>query len=184
MNQSKSIILFLLFIYSEFTIGQEYIPVNISILFSPKNGVAENLCKILIKEQGEVLILASKFSSNMLESCLTNIQKHGRRVRLVLDSKFVTSNSGKLKRLLKSGVCVYSDSMHNTAHNKVVVAGNDFVFSGSYNFTDDSEYSNAENGIFIRSNEVNRIYKSEFFNHSNHSVLVNSKFTMLDQCVR
>lgn len=182
MSRSKKILFLPLFFYLVFAIGQDYTPANISILFSPKNGIAENLCKILNKEQNEVLILASKFSGDILENCLINIQKHGRRVRLVLDSKFITSDSGKLKRLLKSGVCVYSDSMHNTSHNKVVVAGNDFVFTGSYNFTDDSEYNNAENGIFIRSNEINKIYKTEFLNHLNHSSLVKSKFMTSDQC--
>lgn len=168
--------------FSSSLMANEYYNANVVIKFTPEDRVSDYLCGVISQSHGDVLLMGSKFTSKAFSDCLINIKKQGRHVRLVLDSKFINNNISKLTRMLKSGICVYSDSMHNTAHNKFIISGNDFVFSGSYNFSDDSEYKNAENGVFIRSFEINQTYTTEFFKHLNHSILLESNFGKSDQC--
>lgn len=171
----------LLFVVNVF--AQDYSNANVAIGFSPNGSIASDICKSIKAERGDIFIMASKFSSKVLEKCLLDVQSPSRKINIIVDSKFIGQNLIKLKALSKSGVCIYSDSTHNTAHNKVIISGNDFVFSGSYNFTDDSEYKNSENGIFIRSREINKKFMDEFQLHLKHSVLVNSKKFTSEQCL-
>lgn len=182
MNKTSSIVVIITTFFIPVVMSQTYIAADVAIKFTSDGTLAKNLCESIVVEQGDVLILASKFSSKMLEQCLIDINKSGRRIFLILDSKFVFSRPAKVSALSKAGVCVYSDFDHNTAHNKVVISGNKFVFTGSYNFTDDSEHLNSENGVFIRSSEVNEIYRREFAKHLKHSSLIPSKYLAGDQC--
>lgn len=176
----------LIFIASFFLVvraaAQDYSSANIAIGFSPNGSISSVICKSITAERGDIFILTSKFSSKALENCLLDIQSPSRKIYIIVDSKFIEENFQKLKVLSKSGVCIYSDSVHHTAHNKVIISGNDFVFSGSYNFTDDSEYKNSENGIFIRSRDVYKKFTDEFHAHLKHSVLVKSKKFTPEQC--
>lgn len=169
-------------LFTSLVMGQSFTTADVAVSFSSDGSIADEICKSIVKTQGDVLILGSKFSNKSLEKCIVRIQQSGRVVRLILDSKFLLTNSAKIMRLAKSKVCIYSDSNHNAAHNKVIVFGDNLVFSGSYNFTAESDKFNAENGIFIKSTEINRAYKNEFYKHLKHSGLINSKFAPPDHC--
>lgn len=182
MSRNNLLIFCVTFLFVLKVGAQDYNSASVAIEFSQNGSIASDICKTVTAERGDIFIMASKFSSKALENCLLDIQSPSRKINIIVDAKFIDSNLPKLKTLSKSGVCIYSDSVHHTAHNKVIISGNDFVFSGSYNFTDDSEYKNSENGIFIRSRDVYKKFTDEFHAHLKHSVLVKSKKFTPEQC--
>lgn len=162
--------------------SQTYENASIAVRFSPNGGVAKQICKLLEAEPGNIFILASKFSNKLLEDCLIRIKQSGRDVRLVVDSKFANERPKGLSKLDKFGICVYSDDKHNTAHNKIIVAGNDLIISGSYNFNDDSENLNSENTLFIKSQNLHTIFSVEFYKHVKHSIYTFSSASHENRC--
>ncbi len=160
----------------------DYYRANVAAAFSKTTNINRDLCNAISSETGNIYIMASKFSSNVLKNCIVNLIATDRRVFLLIDSKYFDKNSKAIRTLSSSEICVYVDSIHNTFHNKVILAGTDFVFTGSYNFSDEAEYQNAENAVFIRSPEIYKAYKHEFSKHLYHSAMLKIKNALSEKC--
>jgi phosphatidylserine/phosphatidylglycerophosphate/cardiolipin synthase-like enzyme len=81
--------------------------------------------------------------------------------------------------LLKAAkVPVFTDGMHSSAHNKIVLIDareeQPVLVTGSFNFTFAAQYRNAENLLVIRGNrELARAYLDNWERHRAHSVPFN-----------
>ena len=60
---------------------------------------------------------------------------------------------------------VRGNKAHRIFHNKVMIIDSDIVVTGSYNFTNSAEKSNAENMIILRSAPLAQQYYKNFISH-------------------
>lgn len=142
----------------------------VKVCFSPGGSCTAEIITEIDKAKREVLVQAYSFTSSPIRSALIRASNRGVRVEVILDrgeqvrQKHLTSTI-----LKKSGVPVYIDDKHVSAHNKVMVIDEETVITGSFNFTYSAESKNAENVITLKSSDLARVYTRNWSYHKDHS---------------
>ena len=136
---------------------------QVEVLFSPDDGVAERLVELVQGAQESVLFLAYSFTSDDLALAMIDRARSGVRVAGVMEANQYRSNMGtEYDRLRKSGVQVRLDGNPNRMHHKVLIVDGRVVVTGSYNFSQSAETRNDENTLVIHSPELAQAFVEEF----------------------
>jgi len=64
---------------------------------------------------------------------------------------------------------VLTDKAHKIAHNKVMIIDGAVVITGSFNFSDNAEKSNAENLLVVVDKKIAAEYIQNWKKHQEHS---------------
>lgn len=151
------------------------------VKFSPKGGTEEFLVKYIRSAVQEIYVQAYNFTDVDIAKTLVAEKESGVFVKVILDKSNLTapSSAAALKILTDSQVTVAIDSKHRIAHNKIIIVdpnGPDPKFqTGSYNYSESAETSNAENALVCRSKDGAKVYLAEWLKHFEHSKLYQVK---------
>ena len=142
----------------------------IKVFFSPKGGCLKGIIKEIEMGTREILVQAYSFSSTPIRNALINAQKRGAKVEIIFDQDGQKDQNYKTaKAFLKSGVAVYLDGNHASAHNKLIIIDRETVLTGSFNFTYSAETKNAENVLIVKSKALAGLYAENWYSHVKHS---------------
>ena len=122
-----------------------------------------------------VLVQAYSFTSAPIAKAITEAQKRGVKVQVILDKSQKTEKYSEADFLLHAGIPTQIDSRHKIAHNKTMVIDGAIVITGSFNFTKSAEENNAENLLVIQSKPLSEIYRKNWEEHSAHAEIYNEK---------
>lgn len=148
---------------------------SMEIAFSPDQDAAAIVIKAINLAHQQILVQAFSFTHQGIAQALIAAQRRGVDVKLIADQEQMQHVKGeKISTMAQSGVPVWIDSEHQSAHNKVMVIDADTlgvaIITGSYNFTFAAEYENAENLLLIRgNNELAKLYRDNWLRHQAHS---------------
>lgn len=142
-------------------------PKKMVVHFSPKGGCTQAVVDLIGSARTEILVQAYSFTSKPIAAAL--VAKRG-ITRVILDSGDDGTPGEAL--LTSGGVPAWSDRKHAIAHNKVVIVDRKIVETGSFNFTQQAETSNAENCLVIRDADLAAQYAANWEAHLAHSVPV------------
>jgi len=111
--------------------------------------------------------------SKKVAAAFVRAHQRGIRVRLVTDD----SNSGKegLKIVLAAGIPVVFDNKRGLMHDKFAIIDGKYLWTGSYNITDNCAYKNNNNAICIGSPDLSAIYEAEFTEMFEYGVFKNKR---------
>jgi phosphatidylserine/phosphatidylglycerophosphate/cardiolipin synthase-like enzyme len=141
----------------------------IEICFSPNGGCTETILKEIRAAKDTVLVQAYWFTSAPIAKALVEAHKRGVKVEAVLDLSRAEIDNGQADVLVEGGVPTFLDDKHVTAHNKVIIVDGRVVITGSFNFTEQAETSNAENLMVIRDKAVADTFIANWKLHRGHS---------------
>jgi len=134
----------------------------IQVCFSP-NGQCMQLVKETInKAQHTILVQAYYFTSLTMANALIEAHQRGIAVKLLIDRSQLTAQGSKLRLVAKKGIPVWIDFVPGIAHNKVLIIDEEYVLTGSFNWTDAAQKRNAENLILIQDRHTNQKYKDNW----------------------
>jgi phosphatidylserine/phosphatidylglycerophosphate/cardiolipin synthase-like enzyme len=140
--------------------------------FSPNGGTTAYLVEQLGTTQHSLYVQGYSFTSKPIAEALVNeVQQHHVHVEVILDKSDKTGKGSMLSTLRDGGVTVYVDDKHAIAHNKVIIKDGLVVYTGSFNFTNAAEHSNAENSIELVNAELAKVYQDNWEIHKQHSIL-------------
>jgi phosphatidylserine/phosphatidylglycerophosphate/cardiolipin synthase-like enzyme len=148
---------------------------SMEVAFSPDQDAAEMIIKAINLAHRQILVQAFSFTHQGIALALIAAQRRGIDVELIADEEETNHIKGeKVTAIAQSGVPVWIDGEHQSAHNKVMVIDADMpevvVVTGSYNFTFAAQYENAENLLLIRgNNQLAKLYKDNWLRHQAHS---------------
>lgn len=72
--------------------------------------------------------------------------------------------------LFNAGIPVFIDSRHAIAHNKIILIDGETILTGSFNFSNAAEQSNAENLLILEKKPaLYAAYADNFQQHLGHS---------------
>jgi phosphatidylserine/phosphatidylglycerophosphate/cardiolipin synthase-like enzyme len=131
-------------------------------------------------------VQAYSFTSKPIANALIKAKRRGLTVIVIVDGgeshKMGRRSSGFFKKretrerfdpsklFANSGVQLLVDRRHEIAHNKVMILDDKTVITGSFNFTKQAEYENAENLLIIKGNTpLVQKYTINFNEHLDHS---------------
>jgi phosphatidylserine/phosphatidylglycerophosphate/cardiolipin synthase-like enzyme len=144
---------------------------GLSVYFSPNGGCTEAICREIAAAKQSVFVQAAQFTSAPIARALVAARQRGVDVRVICDKRKGDDDRSQTDQLLEGGVPTFVDGRHHTAHNKVIIIDHRLLFTGSFNFTRESESENAENLLLIEGKpRLVASYESNFKDHLSHSV--------------
>lgn len=142
---------------------------SVDVRFSPKGGCTDAVIAELNRAQATIRIQAYSFTSAPIAKALIEARKRGVRVEALLDKSNRTSRYSAAMFLKNQGADVLIDAKHAIAHNKIMIIDEKVLLTGSFNFTNNAEESNAENLLIIRDNpDLIGRYLANFAEHRKH----------------
>jgi len=136
---------------------------NIEIYFSPDDGVANHILKILDEAQKSIYFLAFSFTTDEFGETIRMQAENGLTVAGVMEEQQVKSNVGTEYDFFKqAGLDVFLDGNEGQMHHKTMIIDERIVITGSYNFSNSAETRNDENLVIIHNEQIADFFMSEF----------------------
>lgn len=128
------------------------------VFFSPNGGAEAAIVRNIDSARHQILVQAYSFTSDQISSALLRARKRGCNVRIIFDRSQMSARASKLAQLCKQGIDVLIDVKSKIQHSKVILIDSAIVSTGSYNFSDSAEESNAENLLIINEPQLAVLY--------------------------
>jgi len=142
----------------------------VKVCFSPNGGCAKAIVYEINNAKSQILVQAYSFTSKPIAKALLAAHKRGVKVEVIIDKNQLLEKYNSATFLANSGLPVFMDGDHAIAHDKIMIIDGKTVVTGSFNFTNAAEYKNAENLLIIKSDELAKIYTSNWNKHFEHSI--------------
>lgn len=136
--------------------------IDINAYFSPDDDIERIIVKRIEKAKKSILFLAFSFTSDAIGEAIIAKHKHGIAVKGVFEKKDIKNVNSEYIKLKVEGLDVLYDANPNTMHHKIIIIDDEWVITGSYNFSKNAKKRNDENCIMIRSPEIAKLYTQEF----------------------
>lgn len=140
-----------------------------TVHFSPRGGVTDALVQYIGTAQKSIRVLAYNFTSRPVADALIEAHKRGVDVEVILDRSVPTERNSALPRLLSAGIPTWIDKAHRIAHNKVIIVDEEWIETGSFNYSPNAENFNGENALICKSTEGSQHYFLDWGFHLSHS---------------
>ena len=134
----------------------------IQVCFSPEGNCTKFAEAAIAKAQNTILVQAYAFTSVPIAEALLAAHQRGVEVKILVDRSQLKSKSSQARHVMKQGIAVAVDNVPGIAHNKVMIIDDQYVLTGSFNWSEAAETRNAENLLLIDDFKTNSIYKEEW----------------------
>ncbi len=141
----------------------------VEVYFSPHGGCTEAVVRELDAAKQTVFVQAYSFTSREIAAALDSAKNRGVVVHVILDKSNIKENTNADANIAQHGISVLVDAKHSIAHNKVMIIDSQVVITGSFNFTEQAEHSNAENLLVIHDSALAERYLANWHDHEAHS---------------
>ncbi|MCX5839361.1 MAG: phospholipase D-like domain-containing protein [Deltaproteobacteria bacterium] len=142
------------------------------VIFSPKGGTSNELARLIKVAKKEITAAAYAFSSKYLGQALSAALKRGVKIRVLLDRENARKAYSIDEWLAGEGIDVrFIEVAGGSMHHKFILIDGKILMTGSYNFTNESEFRNHEAAIFTNNKALIQSFAAEFDRLWNLAVL-------------
>lgn len=132
----------------------------IRLYFAPSPKICPAVCAFIRSAVRSVDVCAFDIKLDTVADALIDAKARGIDVRVVTDTDYLKNPA--LCRLSRAGIPIVSDRKSSLMHNKFIVADSRFVWTGSYNLTDNGTERNDNNALLIESPSIAKGYEERF----------------------
>jgi phosphatidylserine/phosphatidylglycerophosphate/cardiolipin synthase-like enzyme len=133
------------------------------VLFSPKGGASKELTRLIKAAKADIAVAAYAFSSKYLGNALSAALKRGVKIRIILDGENAQKAYSIDEWLTAAGIEVrFIEVKGDSLHHKFMIIDGKILMTGSYNFTNESEFRNHEAAIFTNNKPLIQSFAAEF----------------------
>ncbi len=159
-----------------FAFGQQ---ADCLVYFSPSDRPAEKLIQLISKEEVSIKLAAYSITHAGIAKALMTAKERGVAIEILVDPFAVKARSSTHK-LVGRGVPLFvwdQNLRYNPTkrrarmHEKFCIFGSHTVWTGSFNFTNDSNLRHRENAIVMRGHEI----AGKYLTHFSHMKLYESR---------
>jgi len=128
-------------------------------------GLDQELATVIGHAQVSVDVAACDLNLDRVVDTLIQARQDGARVRVVVESDNLDreKNASIVRDLRRAGISVLEDERSSgLMHNKFVVIDEQWVWTGSWNFTENGTYRNNNHAVLIASPALAENYTAEF----------------------
>ena len=142
------------------------------VLFSPKGGTSKELARLIKAAKKEIVVAVYAFSAKYLGQALSAALKRGVKIRVLLDGDNARKAYSIDEWLVAEGIDVrFVEIKRGSLHHKFILIDAKLLVTGSYNFTNESEFRNHEAAIFTNNKALIQSFAAEFERLWNLAVL-------------
>ena len=137
---------------------------EIELYFCPGDDCAERLVEFIGSAGESVHVMVYSFTKAEIAEALVDAGGRGVDVRVVMDKTQAAGAYSKDEFLTDGGIPVrlVDPSGYGVMHHKVTVIDRNAFSTGSYNYTENASYRNAENLVVVRDRELALEMEAEF----------------------
>ncbi|MBO4631065.1 MAG: DUF1669 domain-containing protein, partial [Lentisphaeria bacterium] len=127
---------------------------------APSPKIASALCRFIRSAARSVDVCAFYLKLDAVSDDLIESKQRKNTVRVVTDTDYLKNPAAG--RLSQAGIPIVSDRKNSLMHNKFIVVDSRYVWTGSYNLTDNGTWKNDNNAILIESSSTAAGYQARF----------------------
>ena len=148
----------------------------VQVLFTPGDNIAAAIVQTIREAKQSVRVQCFSFTNRAIGHALQDAHRRRLDVMILADQEQFEKGAAFILRDLKqAGISIKLDGSHAAAHNKIVLiddgGANPKIITGSFNFTQAAQKSNAENVVLIHENKaLAGAYRENWKRHWQHSV--------------
>lgn len=139
------------------------------VCFTPGADCTGVITRELGRAKRTVRVQAYSFTSPAIAKALIDAAARGVKVEVILDRSNRTGRYSGLRFLTNANVPTSVDGKHAIAHNKIILIDDDTILTGSFNFTQAAQRSNAENLLVLHDRPLAEQYLANWRLHLAHS---------------
>ena len=133
------------------------------VIFSPQGGTSKEIARLVKAAKKEIVVAVYAFSSKYLGQALSAALKRGVNIRVLLDADNARKAYSLDEWLAGEGFEVrLIEIKRGSLHHKFMLIDGKILITGSYNFTNESEFRNYEAAIFTNHKGLIQAFATEF----------------------
>ena len=132
----------------------------IQIYFAPSPKICPALCKFIRSATRSVDVCSFDIKLDAVAQALIEVKQRNIAVRVVTDTDYLKNDA--VARISRAGIPIVSDRKNSLMHNKFIIVDSRYVWTGSYNLTDNGTWKNDNNAVLIESPTVAAGYQARF----------------------
>lgn len=117
--------------------------------FTPSPDCENQIMRLLNTAQKSIDISVYSINNNNIVETLLEVHKKGIPIRILTDRTQAGGRGAKSIHLYENGLNIRVHSKHRIEHNKFMVADDEAVITGSYNWTNPASLKNSENCLVV-----------------------------------
>jgi phosphatidylserine/phosphatidylglycerophosphate/cardiolipin synthase-like enzyme len=132
--------------------------------FSTHDRAAQHVIDKIEQARSRIHFLAFSFTHDGIAKAMIARAKAGVEVLGVFEKSQAASGHSEFEKLRSAGPTVHVclDANPRNMHHKVIVIDDEWVITGSFNFSASADKSNDENMVILRNAEIARRFEDEF----------------------
>ena len=136
---------------------------QISVYFSPQDKVlSKYIIPLINKSRKYVYVPVFVITHKDFTDALVMARNRGVDVRLIVDATSAGSKYSSVKLLRQNAIKVKTENRAGKMHMKSIIIDDEYVISGSMNFTKSGESYNDENILIIKNSSLAKAFKNKF----------------------
>ena len=136
---------------------------EISVYFSPKDkSIVNGIVPLINQAKRYIYIPTFVLTDKKVTAALIEAKKRGVDVKIIIDALNASVQHSKHKELRAGGILVKTENYAGKMHSKSMIIDDEYVITGSMNFSYSGENKNDENMLVIKNHEIAKAYKDFF----------------------
>ena len=135
---------------------------EIEIYFSPKDSSAIRIIELVKNAKKYIYIPAFLITHKEISNELINAKNRGVDVRVIIDANSTNTRNTKHAQLRSNGILLKTENYAGKLHSKSMIIDDEYVITGSMNFSNSGENKNDENLLIIKDKKIAVSYRNFF----------------------
>jgi phosphatidylserine/phosphatidylglycerophosphate/cardiolipin synthase-like enzyme len=121
---------------------------SVQVYFTPGT-TCENKIIQQINQANKIDIAVYSITNPQIGDAIINAHNRGASIRIITDRTQSKGKKSLVNNFINAGIPLHTNKKHKIEHNKFAIFDNNYIVSGSYNWTTNASKHNSENCIFF-----------------------------------
>ncbi len=135
---------------------------QIEIFFSPKDKTSIRIIELIKNAKHYIYIPTFLITHAQITNELINAKRRGIDIRVIIDANSTNTRNTKHAILRKNGILLKTENYAGKLHAKSMIIDDEYIVTGSMNFSNSGENKNDENLLIINDPAIAKSYKDFF----------------------
>ncbi len=135
---------------------------NVEVYFSPKDKASTRIVELIKNAKTYIYIPTFLITHTNISNELIQAKQRGVDVRIIIDANSTNTRNSKHPILRQNGILLKTENYAGKLHSKTMIIDDEYLISGSMNFSNSGENKNDENLLIIKNSKIAKAHKDFF----------------------
>ena len=135
---------------------------TVEVYFSPYDKTTLHIIPLIDNAKKYIYMPAFLITHNELSKALVKAKQRKVDVKIIIDANSVTTRNTKHQVLRQNNIPLKTENYAGKLHSKSIIIDDEYIITGSMNFSNSGENKNDENLLIIKNTKLAKKYKAYF----------------------